>query len=316
VQASLGQRERALELLNGALVIGGGLTLLAAALAGYGLALAVLRPMEEMRRAAARISDVDPAARLPLPVAQDEVHRLGYTLNEMLARLQHARDRERTFVSDASHELRAPLSVLKTEVEVALRTENPPEALRAALRVVGDEADRLSQLAEDLLVIARSDAGRMDLDRRPVHARDVLADIERRFRVRAREHDRRLELDAADGLVVLADVPRVEQALSNLVENALRHGAGTITLSARPHGDGDGDCVELHVLDEGAGLVPEFLPHAFERFSRAHAGRTGGGTGLGLAIVDVIASAHGGRAGLENRVDQAGTDAWLRLPAA
>jgi signal transduction histidine kinase len=118
VRASLHQRERALELINGALLVGGTLTLLVAALSGYGLASAVLRPMEAMREAASAISDVDPHARLPLPVAEDEVHRLGVTLNGMLARLERARDRERAFFSDASHELRAPLTILKTEVEL------------------------------------------------------------------------------------------------------------------------------------------------------------------------------------------------------
>ena len=166
VEASLDQRERALHLLNGGLLVGGALTLVLAALAGYGLAGAALRPMETMRRAAARISDADPHARLPLPAAEDEIHRLGVTLNLMLERIESARDRERAFVSDASHELRTPLAILKTEVEVALRTDNPPEALRAALRVAGEEADRLTQLADDLLLVARSDAGRLDLDRR------------------------------------------------------------------------------------------------------------------------------------------------------
>jgi signal transduction histidine kinase len=312
VRASLQQRERALELLNGALLVGGGLTLVLAAVAGYGLAGAVLRPMEVMRRAAARISDVDSTARLPLPPAEDEVHRLGVTLNGMLERLERARERERTFVSDASHELRTPLAILKTEVEVALRTDNPPEALRDALRVVGDEADRLSQLAEDLLVIAASDAGRLELDRRRVGARGLLEDVDRRFRVRARERRRRIAVEPGDDPLLAADVPRVEQALSNLVDNALRHGAGTITLRAHA---ADGH-VELHVLDDGPGLPEVFLPHAFERFSRAHAGRTGHGSGLGLAIVDVIATAHGGKAGVRNRRDGSGADAWLRLPAA
>jgi signal transduction histidine kinase len=311
VRASLQQRERALELLNGALLVGGGLTLVLTAVAGYGLAGAVLRPMEAMRSAAAEISDVDSRARLPLPPAEDEVHRLGVTLNGMLERLQRARERERTFVSDASHELRTPLAILKTEVEVALRTDNPPETLREALRIAGDEADRLGQLAEDLLVIAVSDAGRLELDRRTVSARQLLEDVDRRFRVRARERRRRIALEPGDDPLLTADVPRVEQALSNLVDNALRHGAGTVTL--RAHAD-DGH-VELHVLDDGPGLPAGFLPHAFERFSRAQPGRTGHGSGLGLAIVALIATAHGGHAGLANRTDGSGADAWLRLPA-
>ena len=307
IRASLEQRERALELISGALLVGGALTLLVTAAAGYVLAGAVLRPMEAMREAASEISDTDPGARLPLPPAEDEVHRLGATLNEMLARLERARDREREFFSDASHELRTPLTILKSEVEIALRKENPPEALRAALRVAGAETDRLINLAEDLLLIARSDAGAMELDRHAVSASAVMEGIERRFRVRARESGRALTVGQGDELTLDVDATRVEQALSNLVENALRHGAGGINVAASAN---DGHA-ELHVLDDGPGVPAGFVPHAFDRFSRAQTGRTG--TGLGLAIVRLIAEAHGGRAGIANRPD-GGTDAWLELP--
>jgi two-component system OmpR family sensor kinase len=309
VRASLAQRERALELLDAALLVGGGLTLLVMATAGYTLARAVLRPMEAMREAAAAISDIDPTARLPLPPAEDEVHRLGVTLNGMLARLEQSRDRERKFFSDASHELRSPLTILKTEVEIALRKDNPPDALRAALRTAGAEADRLVNLAEDLLLVARSDSGAMELDRRTAPASEVMQRVERRFRVRARESGRALTVADGQEVPLDVDVPRVEQALSNLVENALRHGGGAIELVART----DDGHAELHVLDDGPGIPPEFIPHAFERFTRAQTGRTGGGTGLGLSIVELIADAHGGRAGIVNR-PAGGTDAWVELP--
>jgi signal transduction histidine kinase len=309
VRASLAQHERALELLNGALLVGGSLTLLVAALAGYGLAGAVLRPMEAMRQAASEISDIDPGARLPLPPAEDEVYRLGVTLNGMLARLEQAREREREFFSDASHELRTPLTILKTEVELALRKENPPEALRAALRIAGAETDRLINLAEDLLLVARSDQGAMELERREVTAGELLQGVERRFRVRARESGRALTVRDGGDLTLDVDVGRVEQALSNLVDNALRHGEGPIGIVASAR---DGHA-ELHVLDDGPGVPPAFIPHAFERFSRAQSGRTGDGTGLGLAIVQLVARAHGGRAGISNRA-AGGTDAWLELP--
>jgi len=309
VRASLEQRERALELLNGALIVGGGLTLLVMAIAGYTLAGAVLRPMEAMREAAAEISDIDPAARLPLPPAKDEVHRLGVTLNGMLARLEQSRDRERDFFSDASHELRGPLTILKTEVEIALRKDNPPEALRAALRTAGAEADRLINLAEDLLLVARSDSGAMELDRQSTPASELVQRVERRFRVRARESGRTLTVAGGQELTLDVDVPRIEQALANLVENALRHGRGAIDLTVR----GYNGHAELHVLDDGSGVPPEFIPHAFERFTRAQTGRTGDGSGLGLAIAQLIARAHGGRAGIGNR-PTGGTDAWLELP--
>jgi two-component system OmpR family sensor kinase len=309
VRASLAQRERALELLNGALLVGGVLTLVVAALAGYGLAVAVLRPMEAMRQAASEISDIDPGARLPLPPAEDELHRLGVTLNGMLARLEQARDREREFFSDASHELRTPLTILKTEVELALRRENPPEALRAALRIAGAETDRLINLAEDLLLVARSDQGAMELERRAVTASELMDGIERRFRVRARESGRALTVDDGAELTLEVDVARVEQALSNLVDNALRHGEGAIGIVATAN---DGRA-ELHVLDDGPGVPPAFIPHAFERFSRAQSGRTGEGTGVGRASVQLIAQAHGGHAGIGNR-PAGGADAWLELP--
>lgn len=312
IEASLAQREHALELAKRTLLVGGVLALLVAALAGYGLARAVVRPMDAMRRAAAQISDVDPHARLPLPVAEDEVRRLGVTLNDMLARLERARERERAFVSDASHELRAPLAILKTEVEVALRTPNPPETLRAALATVGEEADRLAQLADDLLLVAQSDAGQLALDPRPLDVEALLEGTARRFRTRAREQRRSVTVETGEPVSLRADAPRVEQALSNLVENALRHGAGAVTLRSQ-HLDGS---VELHVLDEGPGVPAEFIPHAFERFSQLDRARSGPGAGLGLAIVGLIANAHDGQAGLANRGDRHGTDAWLRLPLA
>jgi two-component system, OmpR family, sensor kinase len=311
VRASLEQRERALELLNGALLVGGALTLIVTAAAGYLLASAVLRPMETMREAASEISDSDPGVRLPLPLAEDEVHRLGVTLNEMLARLERARDREREFFSDASHELRTPLTILKNEVEIALRKDNPPEALRAALRVAGAETDRLINLAEDLLLVARSDAGAMELDRHALSASAVMEGVERRFRVRARESGRSLAVGPSDDVTLDVDATRIEQALSNLVENALRHGSGPIDVVARANNGH----AELHVLDDGPGIPASFLPHAFERFSRAQTGRTGPGSGLGLSIVKLIAEAHGGRAGIANR-PAGGADAWLELPIA
>src|SRR5262249_46348900 len=151
------------------------------------------------------------------------------------------------FFSDASHELRTPLTILKNEVDIALRKDNPPEALRAALSVAGAETDRLINLAEDLLLIARSDAGAMELDRRALSASAVLDGVERRFRVRARESGRSLSVGPSDEITLDIDATRVEQALSNLVENALRHGSGRIDVVARTS---NGHAV-LHVLDDG-----------------------------------------------------------------
>jgi two-component system OmpR family sensor kinase len=304
VGASLEERDEALNGLLGELFVVGPIALLLASLLGYGIATAALRPVEAMRAEAAGVSAVEPGRRLPLPRARDEISRLGSTLNDMLDRLERALERERNFVADASHELRTPLALLKTELELALRNPRSQAELEQALRSAAAETDRLAQLAEDLLVLARSDQGRLPLRRASVSVHEVLSGVAARFGRRAGEAGRAIEVDAVDGLVVPADSVRLEQALGNLVENALRHGEGSIRLSAV---EKDGR-VELHVRDEGGGIPPEFVPRAFERFTRADQSRAGAGAGLGLAIAQVIAAAHGGSAHVS------GADVWLSIP--
>ena len=308
VGTSLEARGDALESLLAELLVGGPLALVLSALAGYGLAAAALRPVESMRREAEAVSAAQPGRRLSPPAADDELGRLGRTLNAMLGRLETALERERRFVSDASHELRTPLASLRAELELAQRRERTRDELEGALRSAAEETERLSQLAEDLLVLARSQGGELPVRRERLCVDELLATVQERFRHRAAEAGRALEAES-DGVGELsADRLRTEQALGNLVENALRHGHGRILLLARQQ---DGR-VELHVRDEGPGFAPEFLPHAFEPFRRADPGRTGPGAGLGLAIVEVIARAHGGAAHVANR--ERGADAWLELP--
>jgi two-component system, OmpR family, sensor kinase len=311
VGASLEERDDALGGLLGELFIVGPVALVLASLLGYGIGTAALRPVEAMRREAEAISAVEPGRRLPVPAARDEIGRLAETLNEMLGRLERALERERSLVADASHELRTPLALLKAELDLALRRPRSAEELEHALRSAATETDRLSRLAEDLLVLARSDREELPLRKEPVPVRDVLARVAERYGRAADADGRAIEFAAPDGLVVDADAHRLEQALGNVVDNALRHGAGSIRLSA----DAADGSVELHVLDEGTGFPPDFLPHAFERFTRADAARTGAGAGLGLAIVSVIAKAHGGAAHAVNR-DGVGADVWISLPAA
>jgi two-component system OmpR family sensor kinase len=308
VGASLEERADALESLRRQLYVGGPIALLLSSLVAYTLAAAALRPVESMRREAEAVSAAEPGRRLPLPPARDEVARLGETLNTMLGRLESALERERRFVSDASHELRTPLAALRTELELALRRERSRGELREALRSAAEESDRLSQLAEDLLVLARSHGGELPVRRERLAATELLADVRERYARRAAEAGRPLELQADDRLELSVDRLRAEQALGNLVENALRHGRGRILLQAhRRNGR-----VELHVRDEGPGFSLEFIERAFEPFTRGDPARVGPGAGLGLAIVDVIARAHGGAAHAANR--DGGADAWLAFP--
>jgi len=272
------------------LLIAGPIALLLASLAGYLLAGLSLRQVESMRRRAAAISAETPGERLPVPSTRDEVERLGSTLNEMLGRLEAGLQRERDFVADAGHELRTPLALLRTELELALRQGQSEEELREALRVSVAEVDRLAQLADDLLLIARYDRGRLPLRVESVDARSLLDSVVTRFQWRADEATRPLASEAPSGLTVRGDRLRLEQALGNLVDNALRHGRGRVTLRAA----GANGSVELAVEDQGDGFADGFAERAFERFSRAQ--HDAGGAGLGLAIVRVIAEAHGGSA--------------------
>ena len=308
VGRSLAERDETLDRLAREFLFAVPAALLHAILAGDGLAAAALRPVEAMRRRATEISAATPGQRLPVPPARDELASLAVTLNDMLDRLEAAFEHERRFVADASHELRTPLALLRAELEVALRRPRGRDELEAALHSAAEETERLVRLAEDLLLIARADEGRLPIRREPTEVRELLERVRRRFAARADDLSRTLRVEPTNGTLVEADPARVEQALGNLVENALHHGAGAVTLSARV----DDGRVELHVMDEGAGFPDTFVDRAFDRFSRADDARSAGGTGLGLAIVTLIASAHGGRAKAANRPG-GGADVWLEL---
>ena len=301
-------RAETLRTVRAAFLVGGPTALLLAALAGYLLAGAALRPIEAMRRRAQEISTSSLHERLPVPDGTDEVARLGATLNDMLARIEEGMAREHRFAADASHELRTPLTLLKTELELALRRDRPPAELELAVRSAAEEVDRLERIADDLLLLARSEEGLLELRLEPTDLGDVLETVRSRFAGRAAANAGTLAVAPGEAPVIAADRLRLEQALGNMVDNALRHGRGPVTLATELGKDG----VELHVRDGGAGFPAGFLPRAFERFSRGD-GR-GAGSGLGLAIVETVARAHGGSAHAANS-PAGGADVWIRLPA-
>jgi two-component system, OmpR family, sensor kinase len=275
VGESLEPREEALENLLTLLWIGGPLLLLLAAVGAYALAGRALRPV-----------------------------------SELLGRVEAALARERRFVADASHELRTPLAALRTELELALRRPRSREELEAALRSAAEETDRLSHLAEDLLVLARAQDGKLPVRKEDLAAAELLGTVNDRYAGRALAAGRSLAVQADDGLRLSGDRLRLEQALGNLVENALRYGEGTIHLGTTA----DDDTIALFVRDEGPGFPPEFVAEAFERFTRADQARSRGGAGLGLSIVQAIARAHGGQARAANDPD-GGAKVLIELPA-
>jgi heavy metal sensor kinase len=309
VAASLRPRAVALEELLVQLMLAGAAALVLAAIAGYSIAAAALRPVEEMSRRAAAISLQGGDKRLPVSSSGDEIAKLGSRLNEMLERLETAFAHERRFLADASHELQTPLAILRAELEIALRRPRSRDELEEVVRSAQEEANRLSRLAEDLLVVARADQGALPVSLSTIHADDLLASVAERFDRRARDAGRRIVTEAAPSLELLCDPIRIGQALDNLIDNSLRYGAGTITLTASRRAS----VVELHVRDDGGGFPAAFLPRAFERFSRADEARSGLGSGLGLAIVQAIARAHGGEATVANR-SEGGSDVSLALP--
>jgi len=316
VGASLDEKREALSSLLLLEVIGLGAALLVSSGVGYAVAGLALRPVDAMRRRAEEVTD-QPDVRLPVPAVDDELGRLGRTLNDMLERLDRARAGERSaiaeqrrFVADASHELRTPLTILKSEIDVALMGPRSVAELEAALASAAEETERLCRLADDLLVLAQVDEGRLPVHCEPLRVAEVVVRVADRQRRRAQAQGRALVVEVPSGLTVVADRQRLEQAITNLVDNALRHGSGDVELVAA---EVDGTA-RIGVRDHGPGFSKAARDHAFERFSRGSAASSSGGAGLGLAIVQAVAQAQGGS--VEARHTAEGPCVEITLPLA
>ena len=310
VGASLDEHDNAIRELDRLLLVGLPAALLLAALAGLWGSRVALAPVDRMRERADFVGFANPDERLPEPAADDELRRLARTLNTMLDRLQDGYARERAFVDDAAHELRTPLTMLRGELELAGTRPRTPEELEATLLSARRQTERLVALANDLLILARSADGRLPLRREPLAVRSLLDAAVLRAGSRAGDRPIDVAPEAGDAGTIEADRLRIEQALDNLIANALEHGEGPVVVGAvRVPGT-----LLLTVDDDGPGVDPAVTQRAFDRFARGDEARAGSGTGLGLAIVQTIAVSHGGAAGLEPRPG-GGTRAWLRLPS-
>lgn len=290
--------------LRGELLIAFPLIWILATAGAYLLATAALRPVERIRARAAQLRPDDPDPYLPIPDTDDEIARLGTTFNDLLARLHDALDRERRFVADAGHELRTPLSLLTTELELALRTPRSTDELTATVRAALDDTNRLSRLAQDLLLLARSSDDDTFLASDSHRLHPLLAAITDRY-------PDPIELDCPPQLTVRVDPDRFARAIGNLIDNAVDYGRPPIHLTAAQHNS----TVTVTVRDHGPGFPLEFLPYALDRFTRADAARTHGGAGLGLSIVAAIAARHHGGVHAANHPG-GGAVLTVKLPAA
>jgi two-component system, OmpR family, sensor kinase len=302
-------------------------SLLVAAFGGLFLAERALRPIRAVTHAATQISDQDLSRRLTVQ-GEDEMAELACTFNAMISRLESAfqsRERaysqltaayeqQRRFTADASHELRTPLSRIKISASMALAREQTPQDYRRALEVTDQAADAMERLIQQLLLLARADAGQLPFQTMPLDLAGLLCEVGAVF---AEQEGAPILLDLPkQAVTICGDRDHLQRVFSNLLENARRHTPATgrimIAIALTP-----GQALVL-VTDTGEGIPPEHLPHVMERFYRVDAARTrrgAGGTGLGLAIARSIVAAHGGTLTLESQVGE-GTVATVALPVA
>jgi hypothetical protein len=313
VGASLATVDSAVSQVERVIVVGGSIGVLIAGFAAWLLAGAALAPVERMRRQAAEISGLDQRAGLEVPGTHDEIAALAKTLNDLLERLHATLRVQRSFVAAAGHELRTPLAILRAELELAGHPGRSRDELVAAIDGAGEETDRLIHLAEDLLLLARSDDASDFVRPLEVDLVPIVGGILAAQQVRADAAGVRLELEGSLKLPALADAPRFRQAIDNIIDNALRFAPRDSTVTVRVYPQDSVAVVEIS--DRGPGFDPEFLPRAFERFSRPDDGRDrdDGGAGLGLSIVHSIVQGHSGTVSIANRPG-GGSRVRIRIP--
>jgi heavy metal sensor kinase len=295
------------------MLVTGPLTLLVAVGGGYFLARRALAPVEQLRRRTREITADRLDRRLPVANPGDELGRLAQTVNDMIGRLERSFAEVRRFTADASHELRTPLTAIRTEAEVALGRDDLPPGQRQLLGSVLEECARLTRLTDQLLALAREDAGVAPGAREPVDLAALVAGVAETMRPVAEVKGVRLRADLAGPVPVRGDPARLRQVCYNLADNAIKYTTAGGEVEFRV--ESRGGCGVVTVRDTGEGIPPEHLPRVFDRFYRVDRARSReqGGTGLGLSIARSIVTAHGGRIELTSTPGQ-GTTCTVTLP--
>jgi heavy metal sensor kinase len=297
------------------LLLAGPAALLATALGGWWLARRALLPVERMTSQADEIGIDRLNERIAEPRGEDEIGHLAVTLNAMLDRLERGVEEKHRLIADASHELRTPLAAMRSELDVSLRTDDLSPEAREVLESTREEVDRMSRTVDNLLTLARVDEGRLELLKTRVNLRDGIEAAVRPLRPLADAKRLQLEVNGGRAWEAEADPERLNQALTSMIENAIKF--------VQPGGEvevttwGEEDEVGVTVTDNGPGIPTEARELIFERFYRADParGRDVGGSGLGLAICREVAKAHGGRLWVESEEGK-GSAFSLALPRA
>jgi two-component system, OmpR family, sensor kinase len=260
-----------------------------------------------MTEAARRISAEHLDERLDTTGSDDELDRLATTLNDMLGRLDSAFRQIRQFSADASHELQTPLTILRGELEVALRAPRSPEEYRRVLVSALEEGERIARLVEGLLLLSRADAGVLRMDRQPIDLAHLVTEVCAQAQVLADARGVILGLDSVVPVTIQGDSAHLRRLLLNLVDNGIKYtpAGGRVTLSLQH----DARWAALRVSDTGIGIAPDEQERVFQRFYRAPEALSRGeeGSGLGLCIARSIAEAHGGRIEVRSTVDGGST---------
>lgn len=314
VAESLDGVDRSVDRLLMLLLFAGPAALIAAGLGGWWLARRALLPVARMTRKAAEIGVERLDERVAVPKTSDELERLATTLNAMLQRLQEGVQEKHRLVADASHELRTPLAIMRSELDVSLRSDGLSAEARPVLESALEEIESMSRMVENLLTLSRIDDGRLQLMSKPIDLRKLASTVSRDLQSLARARSVSITSEGV-AVMVRGDADRLYLAVTNLVENAVKYAEadGNVQISAWSQ---DGDAC-LSVADSGPGIPVEALPYIFDRFFRVDAARSRseGGAGLGLAICKEIVEAHGGRVSVDTKPGF-GSRFSISLPAA
>ena len=307
-----GSLRRRVQLADRRILAAAGIALALALAVGWFLTTRALAPIERMSRVAAAVSASNLGERIDPARLEAELGHLAETLNDTFDRLQAAFEQQTRFTSDASHELRTPLAIVTNQAELALRRDRQPAEYRDALQAILDAVRRMRTVVDDLLTLARADAGELALHREPVELASLVRDTAGLLATEAERLGIGVELDL-DDVTLRGDTSRLQEMVTNLLANAIRYNreGGRVTL--RLH-RGAGQAL-LEVSDTGIGIPPEEQALVFDRFHRVDKARSreAGGSGLGLAISRRIAEAHGGRILLES-APGAGATFRVELP--